>query len=91
MIRGEYKAGEFVKSITGRPVCCDESALMGEINRHFRRLIVSECDTEEFHRSLSVALYQASAMFCAKGGSETRHLEALFSIMRMLGLRRVYT
>ena len=90
MLRGEYKADQFVNEIAWRPVCCDESVSMGKRNRHFRRLITSGGDKLESEHSLASALGQASDMFCDKAGSETRHLEGLFSIMRMLGLILVY-
>ena len=80
------KPGDFSASIRGRRECCDDTADMGKINRSLQRLLLRGDDRESFNIDLAQVLRQAMILHCSKDGCSTRHIEALFSIMRMLGL-----
>ena len=91
VLKCELSAEEFAMSIEGKTCCCDDTASTAKIQRHFRKVEMSGGDRNQSEVSLVAALVTACKGHSSKGGSETRHLEALFSMMRMLGLRPLYT
>ena len=85
---------EHALSAGGIGHCCDETAGMVEIHRFFRRLTCARvedlCEERDLCETDIVSVpTQASIRCCSKDGMGTRHIEALFSTMRMLGLRLV--
>ena len=50
------------------------------------RVLLRGDDSEGFNRDLAQVLRQAVIPHCSKEGSSARHIEVLFSIMRMIGL-----
>ena len=86
VVRGELDPSEFARSVTGRSTCCERTATLGKINRSFRTEIRTGGSTSSLVTSLALGLEQTRENACGKDGSGTRHLEALFSMARMLGL-----
>ena len=90
------KAAELAHSAGKSPHCCDETAGVMKIHRFFRKFgRVDKSDLPDNRDSCELdlvsALIQASISCCGKDGTGTRHIEALFSMMRMLGLRLLFS
>ena len=90
----EKDPAEFAQLLGGTGQCCDETAGTMKINRFLRKLTQSNeaelCAKRDLCEFDSIStLTQASASCCNKSGNGARHIEALFSIMRMLGIRQV--
>ena len=87
ILRGELEPSKFVRKVQGPPPCCAETGCEWKIYRFFATQI-NAIEDSDLKDSLSHALFVASKVYTKKGGGDNTRLEGLFSLLRMLALKR---
>ena len=86
---GELPEEKYATDIDAHPHCCPDTIAEGKVYRYFRRN-PGVCARSESIRTLVECLIAGMWHRAGKNGADNTIVERLFSIIRMLGIRRNY-
>ena len=87
-IRGELDEWQYAHSLGGSKIgCCSDSGCEQKIHFAFKKARGGENATTAIEISLVLALQATKERHTTKGGADNQHIEGLFSICRMMGLK----